>query len=117
MSDRSCNTATMTRQKPLEATGSRRRPLLQPVRVQGVVQFADVMAAARKTAGMSADGLARRLQVSRSAISYRENGQRSLTVQDAVATLALCGYSLLVVPDELAERLEAGPDGPRATEG
>lgn len=109
---------TMTRQNtPTVPTGAPRRPLLAPIRVRGVIQFADIMSAARKTAGMSTDGLARRLRLSRSALGYRERGERSLTVQDAVATLELCGYALLVVPDELASRLENGPHGPGPAEG
>jgi transcriptional regulator with XRE-family HTH domain len=111
----------MTRQNTIKSRGKtdgRTRAALAPVRVRGIAQFADVMYVARRAAGMSADGIARRLGKSRSAISYRENGQRSLTVQEASETLALCGYALVVVPVALADRLEGtAPDGPSATEG
>lgn len=64
----------------------------------GYVKPAHLLVAARRTAGLSQEELAKRAGTSRPTLSSYEHGHRSPTLQTAARILAAAGFSLDAVP-------------------
>ena len=62
------------------------------------MQPADLLVAARRSAGLSQDELARRAGTSRPTLSSYEHGHRSPTLQTAARILAAAGFALDAAP-------------------
>lgn len=66
-------------------------------RVRGSLHFAKLLKACRASSGRSQASIAKEIGCSTGAIVLRENGQRNITVADAVRELEASGYDLVVM--------------------
>lgn len=81
-------------------------------RVRGSQHFAKLLKACRASSGRSQASIAKELGCSAGAVVLRENGQRNITVADAVLELAATGYDLIVIRSGQI----VGPDAVRNAE-
>jgi ribosome-binding protein aMBF1 (putative translation factor) len=78
----------------------RPRASLRPTAIISGQQFAAVIRAARLAAGLRPPDLAATLGIAVSTLHARENGTRTLTVNEAIAWLEACGHGFIVAPSD-----------------